>query len=100
MPAPVIRIRAIEASPSAGEPGIRDNGPMSEPQPLATGQAGTMGRPDRLVQVAIDAAGPGGARAYTCHVPQRLDDLQASEAVVVGFGSRQVLGVILGDADE
>ncbi len=54
----------------------------------------------RLVRVAIDAAGAGGARAYTYHVPARLEGLAHGEAVIVGFGRRQVLGIILGDTDE
>ncbi len=53
----------------------------------------------RLVEVAIDAAGAGGARPYTYAVPQRLADLEDGEAVLVEFGRRQALGVILGGAD-
>ena len=56
-------------------------------------------RSDRLVLVAIDAAGAGGARAYTYHVPERLADLRPGEAVLVGFGSRQALGVVLDEAE-
>ena len=52
----------------------------------------------RLVEVAIDAAGAGGARPYTYVVPARLADLQDGEAVLVEFGRRQALGVILGGA--
>ncbi len=50
----------------------------------------------RLVEVAIDAAGAGGSRRYTYVVPAALDDLQDGEAVLVEFGRRQALGVILG----
>lgn len=50
----------------------------------------------RLVEVAIDAAGAGGSRRYTYAVPDALDDLQDGEAVLVEFGRRQALGVILG----
>ena len=53
----------------------------------------------RLVEVAIDAAGGGGARTYTYGVPTALDDLEAGEAVLVEFGRRQALGVVLGPAD-
>ncbi|MEX1172833.1 MAG: primosomal protein N' [Chloroflexota bacterium] len=53
---------------------------------------------ERLVQVAVDAAGAGGARPYTYRVPASLADLQDGEAVLVGFGRRQALGVILGPA--
>ncbi|HEY7701924.1 MAG TPA: primosomal protein N' [Candidatus Limnocylindrales bacterium] len=52
----------------------------------------------RLVEVAIDAAGAGGARPYTYAVPARLADLGDGEAVLVEFGRRQALGVILGAA--
>ena len=52
----------------------------------------------RHVEVAIDAAGGGGARRYTYAVPPALADLEAGEAVLVEFGRRQALGIILGDA--
>jgi primosomal protein N' (replication factor Y) len=52
----------------------------------------------RLVEVAIDAAGAGGGRLYTYAVPDRLADLADGEAVLVEFGRRQALGVILGPA--
>ncbi|HEY3164553.1 MAG TPA: primosomal protein N' [Candidatus Limnocylindrales bacterium] len=52
----------------------------------------------RHVAVAIDAAGAGGARRYTYAVPPELDDLGSGEAVIVEFGRRQALGVVLGDA--
>ena len=52
----------------------------------------------RHVEVAIDAAGGGGARRYTYAVPPLLADLVAGEAVLVEFGRRQALGIILGDA--
>jgi primosomal protein N' (replication factor Y) len=70
---------------------------VQSPSPAA-GVAGASGRLGRLVEVAIDAAGPAGAQAYTYHVPDHLGDLVPGEAVVVGFGSRQVLGVVLGEA--
>jgi primosomal protein N' (replication factor Y) (superfamily II helicase) len=53
---------------------------------------------DRYVEVAIDAAGGGGARRYTYAVPPSLEDLEAGEAVLVEFGRRQALGIVLGDA--
>jgi primosomal protein N' (replication factor Y) len=56
--------------------------------------------PGRLVEVAVDAAGAGGARPYTYAVPPALDDLEAGEAVLVEFGRRQALGIVLGEADE
>jgi primosomal protein N' (replication factor Y) len=54
----------------------------------------------RLVEVAIDAAGAGGSRPYTYAVPERLADLEDGEAVMVEFGRRQALGVVLGSADD
>jgi primosomal protein N' (replication factor Y) len=53
----------------------------------------------RLVEVAVDAAGAGGARPYTYRVPESLADLEPGEAVLVEFGRRQALGVVLGAAD-
>jgi len=53
---------------------------------------------ERLVEVAIDAAGSAGARTYTYAVPDRLTDLEAGEAVLVEYGKRQALGLILGEA--
>ena len=55
---------------------------------------------ERLVEVAIDAAGAGGARTYTYAVPAALADLEAGEAVLVEYGRRQALGVVIGDVRE
>ena len=52
----------------------------------------------RLVEVAIDAAGAAGAHAFTYRVPARLEPLLPGEAVLVEFGRRQALGIILGDS--
>jgi primosomal protein N' (replication factor Y) len=52
---------------------------------------------ERVVEVAIDAAGGGGARTYTYSVPESLTDLVPGEAVLVEFGRRQALAVVLGD---
>jgi len=53
----------------------------------------------RHVEVAIDAAGAGGARSYTYMVPPDLADIEPGEAVLVEFGRRQALAIVLGDAD-
>jgi primosomal protein N' (replication factor Y) len=53
---------------------------------------------ERLVEVAIDAAGAGGARTYTYAVPDSLAGLEAGEAVLVEYGRRQALGVVMGEA--
>src|SRR5262245_28648580 len=52
----------------------------------------------RHVAVAIDAAGGAGNRRYTYVVPDELADLEPGEAVIVEFGRRQAIGVVLGDA--
>jgi primosomal protein N' (replication factor Y) len=52
----------------------------------------------RLVEVAVDAAGAGGAHPYTYAVPDELADLEDGEAVLVEFGRRQALGIVLGPA--
>jgi primosomal protein N' (replication factor Y) len=52
---------------------------------------------DRAVEVAIDAAGSGGSRTYTYSVPESLADLVPGEAVLVEFGRRQALAVVLAD---
>ena len=51
----------------------------------------------RVVEVAVDAVGPGGNRLYTYHVPERLSGIRAGEAVLVEFGRRQAVGVVLGE---
>ncbi|HET7677220.1 MAG TPA: primosomal protein N', partial [Candidatus Limnocylindrales bacterium] len=57
-------------------------------------------QPQRLVEVAVDVAGLPGGRLYTYHVPPRLADVVAGEAVLVDYGRRQALGIVLGDAAE
>jgi primosomal protein N' (replication factor Y) len=52
----------------------------------------------RLVAVAVDAAGAAGMRPFTYLVPDALSDLEAGEAVLVEFGRRQALGIVLGEA--
>ncbi|MGH2407511.1 MAG: replication restart helicase PriA [Candidatus Limnocylindrales bacterium] len=53
---------------------------------------------ERLVELAIDAAGAAGGRTYTYRVPAAMDDLASGEAVIVTFGRRQVLAIVLGEA--
>ncbi|HEX7472492.1 MAG TPA: primosomal protein N' [Candidatus Limnocylindrales bacterium] len=54
--------------------------------------------PARLVEVAIDAAGGAGGRTYTYRAVDDLADVVAGDAVIVEFGRRQALGVVVGDA--
>ena len=72
-------------------------GPELDAGARGSGIAGT--HAGRLVEVAVDAAGAGGARPYTYRVPEQLADVEDGEAVLVEFGRRQALGVILGAAD-
>ena len=76
--------------PFDGPGGASRPGEPSEPPAPSSGQ--------RLVEVAVDAAGAGGSRPYTYRVPTPLADLVAGEAVLVEFGRRQALGVVLGEA--
>jgi len=47
----------------------------------------------------VDVVGGAGGRTWTYSVPDRLADLAAGEAVLVEFGRRQTLGVVLGEAE-
>lgn len=53
----------------------------------------------RFVEVAVDAPGVPGGRAFTYAVPSTLADIQLGEAVMVEFGRRRAVGVVLADAD-
>jgi primosomal protein N' (replication factor Y) (superfamily II helicase) len=70
------------------EPGEESGGPAERPDGA-----------ERYVEVAVDAAGAGGARPYTYVVPRHLPDLEVGEAVLVEFGRRQALGVVLSAAE-
>ena len=48
----------------------------------------------------MDAAGRGGDRTYTYLVPDALTDLEPGEAVLVEFGRRQALGIVLAEAGD
>jgi primosomal protein N' (replication factor Y) len=51
----------------------------------------------RWVDVAVDAAGPAGGQAFTYHLPPRLSSVAPGEAVLVEYGRRQALGVVLAE---
>ena len=53
----------------------------------------------RLVEVAVDSAGPGGGQTYTYHLPDALADVAPGEAVLVEYGRRNALGVVLAAVD-
>ncbi len=55
--------------------------------------------PARCVEVAIDATGIAGSRTWSYAVPGALGDVAAGEAVLVEWGRRRALGIILGDAE-
>jgi primosomal protein N' (replication factor Y) len=48
------------------------------------------------VEIAVDAAG-GQAQTYTYAVPDELADLEPGEAVLVEFGRRQALGIVIAE---
>ena len=86
----------LGTDPGPGAPG---GGPDGAGPDGAWPPGAALGGPPatRHVEVAIDAAGGGGARRYTYAIPPALADLEAGEAVLVEFGRRQALGIILGD---
>ena len=79
----------MTAPPDQGRLGLPDGGSG------AAGEAGGEGQ-QRLVAVAIDAAGAAGLHAFTYRVPAALEPLGEGEAVLVEFGRRQALGIVLG----
>lgn len=54
----------------------------------------------RWVDVAVDAAGPAGGQAFTYHLPEGLASVAPGEAVLVEYGRRQALGVVLAEREE
>src|SRR5665811_2612320 len=52
----------------------------------------------RHVEVAVDAAGVAGSRTWTYVVPEALADVAAGEAILVEWGRRRAVGIILGEA--
>ena len=74
-----------------------DRAPAEPTLGLAAGSAGPAG--ERRVAVAVDAPG-AGRRRFTYSVPDRLAGLEPGEAVLVEFGKRQALGIVLGPAPD
>ena len=54
----------------------------------------------RFVEVAVDAPGVPGGRTFTYHVPASLADIELGEAVMIEFGRRRAVGVLLDDGVE
>ncbi|MBA2571299.1 MAG: primosomal protein N' [Chloroflexi bacterium] len=55
----------------------------------------TLGRGHRYVGVAVDAAGIPGGRTFTYHVPASFPELAVGEGVLVEYGRRHAVGVVL-----
>ena len=83
---------------SGSEVPVVTPGLLPEPDEAAASRAPAAHGPEHLVEVAVDAAGAGGSRPFTYRVPDELADLEAGEAVLVEFGRRQALGIVLGPA--
>lgn len=49
----------------------------------------------RFVSVAVDAPGVGGGRLFTYRVPPRLADIRLGEAVIVEYGRRRAVGLLI-----
>ncbi len=52
------------------------------------------------VELAIDAAGPRGGQTFTYAVPTELGAVEPGEAVLVEYGRRRALGVVMATTDE
>jgi primosomal protein N' (replication factor Y) len=50
--------------------------------------------------VAVDAAGPAGGQTFTYHLPESLADVVVGEAVLVEYGRRRALGIVMSVSDE
>jgi primosomal protein N' (replication factor Y) len=83
---------ADEFEPVA-EPGLwGGNGPAPEGGP-ADGAVDDGVEAAPAAEVAVDA--PGASRVYTYSVPGRIAPIEPGEAVLVEFGRRQALGIVL-----
>ncbi len=51
------------------------------------------------MEVAVNSAGPGGGQTYTYHLPDTLTDVAPGEAVLVEYGRRNALGIVLAAVD-
>jgi primosomal protein N' (replication factor Y) len=52
------------------------------------------------VEVAVDAAGPRGGQTFTYSVPEALGTVTPGEAVLVEYGRRRALGVVVAATQE
>jgi len=53
-----------------------------------------------LIEVAVDAVGPQGGQTFTYHLPADIDDLVPGEAVLVEYGRRNAVGIVVGAGSE
>ncbi len=88
----------------ADAPGAVPGAAQDAPAAAGPGHADDLGLlpglpPQRHVEVAIDATGVAGDRTWTYAVPPALADVAAGEAVLVEWGRRRALGIVLGDAE-
>ena len=51
---------------------------------------------ERFVEVAVDAPG-AGSKPFTYHVPPALAGLEVGEAVLVEYGRRRAIGIVVGE---
>lgn len=52
------------------------------------------------VEVAVDAAGPRGGQTFTYSVPPEFGDVAPGEVVLVEYGRRRALGVVMAATDQ
>ena len=69
---------------------------MRPDEPPESGQAGPV--EPRHVEVAVDVPGVAGDRTWTYLVPDALAGVAPGEAVIVEWGRRRAIGIVLGDA--
>ena len=69
---------------------------MRPDQPPESGPAGPA--EPRHVEVAVDVPGVAGDRTWTYLVPDALAGVAPGEAVIVEWGRRRAIGIVLGDA--
>ena len=53
-----------------------------------------------MAEVAVDAVGPQGGQTFTYLVPDSIADLAPGEAVLVEYGRRRALGIVMSLSDE
>jgi len=68
---------------------------MGPDQPPVLGPVGPTDQ--RHVEVAVDAPGSAGDRTWTYAVPDGLAGVGPGEAVIVEWGRRRAIGIVLGD---